>query len=62
MTEGGSSTAPTFAAVTSRSYHGGVVKFSFMDSSTHIISDSIDLTVWWALSTRDGREAIASGF
>lgn len=62
MTEGGSSTAPTFAAVTSRSYHGGVVNVSFMDSSTRTISDPIDLTVWRALSTRNGREPVPSSF
>jgi len=54
MTEGRSTTAPTFAAVTSRSYHGRIVNASFMDGSTHTISDDIDVCVWQALSTRSG--------
>ncbi len=58
MTEGGSATAPTLAAMTARSYHGGVVNVSFMDSSTHTISDTVDIATWRALSTRDGGDAI----
>ncbi|HKD35891.1 MAG TPA: DUF1559 domain-containing protein [Pirellulales bacterium] len=62
MSEGGSLTAPTFAAVTARSYHGGIVNVGLMDSSTHTVSDTIDLTLWRALSTRNGKEPISGGF
>jgi len=62
MTEGNSLTALTFAAITSRSYHGGLVNVVYMDSSTHTIPDTIDLTVWRALSTRNGHETISSSY
>ena len=62
MSEGGSTTVPTFAAVTSRSYHGGVVNASFMDGSTHTIPDTIELSVWQALSTRNGHETVSNSF
>jgi prepilin-type N-terminal cleavage/methylation domain-containing protein len=52
------STVPTFAAVTSRSYHTGLVQVSMMDGSVHSISNSIDVTTWRRLSTRaDGEIA-----
>lgn len=54
--EGTSRILPTYAAVTSRSYHGGVVNVVHMDGSVHPIEDSIDLEVWRALSTRNGAE------
>jgi hypothetical protein len=62
MSEGGSLTAPTFAAVTARSYHGGIVNVGLMDSSTHTVQDTIDLSLWRALSTRNGKEPISGGF
>lgn len=46
----------TYAAVTSRSYHGGVVHSLLCDGSARSISDSIDLNVWHALGTREGQE------
>jgi prepilin-type processing-associated H-X9-DG protein len=62
LSEGGSTTAPTFAAVTSRSYHGGVVNVAFLDSSMHTIADTIDLTIWRALSTRNGHETVSGAY
>ncbi len=62
MSEGGSITAPTFAAVTARSYHGGVVNVGFMDASMHTIADEIDIVVWRALSTRNGNETTVGGY
>jgi Protein of unknown function (DUF1559) len=47
---------PTYAAVTARSYHTGLVNALLMDGSTRSISDNIDLRVWRALSTRAGSE------
>lgn len=49
----------TYAAVTSRSYHSGVVTVSFADGSTHFITDSIDRDLWQGFSTRSGREVVA---
>ncbi len=48
----------TFAAVTSRSHHTGLVHSLLCDGATRTISDTIDLTVWRALGTRDGNEDI----
>ena len=50
---------PVYAAVTSRSYHAGVVNVGFMDASVHTISDSIDLATWQALATRASGEAVS---
>lgn len=41
----------TFAAVTSRSYHPGVVNVVFMDGSARAISEGVDLSTWQAFST-----------
>ncbi len=62
MSEGGSMTAPTFAAVTSRSYHIRIVNTALMDGSTRTIADNIDLSVWRALSTRNGHENVTASF
>lgn len=55
--EAKSLTAPTAAAVTSRSSHPGLVSYVLMDGSVQTASDSIDAAVWRALSTRAGGEA-----
>jgi prepilin-type N-terminal cleavage/methylation domain-containing protein len=54
--EGNSATVKTFAAITARSYHDGVVNASLMDGSVHAIAEGIDPTVWRALSTRGSGE------
>ncbi len=59
QSEGRSATIPTFAAVTSRSYHPSGVQTVFMDGSVHFIGNSVDRALWQALSTRDGGEAAA---
>ena len=56
--EGKSDTVPTFAAVTSRSYHPDGVNIVMLDGSVHHINDTIHIGVWRALSTRDGEEII----
>ncbi|MEX2138783.1 MAG: DUF1559 domain-containing protein [Pirellulales bacterium] len=58
--EGVSPTVKTFAAVTARSYHGGVVNVAMMDGSVRTMDDQIDLNVWRAYSTRAGDEIIPS--
>jgi prepilin-type N-terminal cleavage/methylation domain-containing protein len=56
--EGKSTTVPTFAAVTARSFHPGGVMTGFVDGSVHFIPNTVDLATWQALSTRDGGEAV----
>jgi prepilin-type N-terminal cleavage/methylation domain-containing protein len=55
--ESWNNTVPTYAAVTSRSYHPGIVQAVMMDSSVKTISSTIDQATWRAMSTREGREA-----
>lgn len=50
---------PTYAVVTSRSYHHGIVNANLMDGSVQKINDGIEQTVWRALATRAGGEAMA---
>lgn len=54
--EGRSSTMPTFAVVTSRSYHPGGVNTLLMDGSVRFASDRVAQAVWRALGTRAGGE------
>ena len=56
----GSAGGATYAIVTSRSYHSGIVNTLQVDGSVHSISDSIDLSTWRALSTRAGGELIGN--
>lgn len=53
-----SCTSPTYAAVTARSWHIGIVHALLVDGSTRGISDSIDLGVWRAIGTRHGNEVV----
>jgi prepilin-type N-terminal cleavage/methylation domain-containing protein len=59
QSEGRSPTIPTYAASTSRSYHASGVNATMMDTSVQFISSNIDVSVWRALSTRDGGESAA---
>lgn len=54
--EGTSATEPTYAAITARSYHPGLVNALYMDGSVHSTNDDIELVTWRALSTRRGGE------
>ena len=54
--EGKSDRVRTYAAVTARSHHPGVVNVVMMDGATRAISDDIDLQVWRAAVTRRGGE------
>ncbi|MDA0587282.1 MAG: DUF1559 domain-containing protein [Planctomycetota bacterium] len=50
-----SCTGPTYAAVTSRSHHVGLVQCLLMDGSARVVTNSIDLRVWQNLgSISDG--------
>ena len=53
MQEGKSATQRTYAAVTSRSYHPGVVQVVMLDGSVRSASETIELGVWRALGSRD---------
>jgi prepilin-type N-terminal cleavage/methylation domain-containing protein len=53
---------PTFAAVTSRSYHPGGVVSLMGDTSTKFVANTIDGRVWRALSTVAGQETIGNPF
>jgi prepilin-type N-terminal cleavage/methylation domain-containing protein len=48
----------TYAAVTSRSHHPGVVNVVMMDDSVHTVTDDIDVMLWRAASTRKGGEVL----
>jgi hypothetical protein len=56
--EGNSGAAgqPTYAIVTSRSFHPGVVQVVMVDGSVRTIPNEIDLAVWRSLAIRDGGE------
>ncbi|MCC6509483.1 MAG: DUF1559 domain-containing protein [Pirellulaceae bacterium] len=56
--EGKSITLPTYASVTSRSYHTGGVQIGRVDGSVQFISQSVDLLTWRALGTRGAGEVI----
>lgn len=47
------------AIVSARSMHGSGVNAAFGDGSTKFIPNSIEVTVWRALGTRDGGEIVA---
>lgn len=54
--EGKSPTTPTYAAVTARSHHVGIVNVMMLDGSGRSVASGVDLTVWQAASTRSGKE------
>lgn len=58
MREGRSPTLPTYAIVTSRSYHSGGVNSLLMDGSVRFVAQTIEQHVWRALGTRDSGEVI----
>jgi prepilin-type N-terminal cleavage/methylation domain-containing protein len=59
MRDGESVTVPTYAAVTARSYHVGIVQGLLMDGSVRVVTNSIDRGIWRALGTRAGAEIIS---
>ena len=56
--EGSHLTASSYGAITSRSYHVGIVQSVFADGSARSISQNIDLGIWRSLSTRAGGEVV----
>lgn len=55
----GSAGHPSYAIVTSRSYHSGIVNVVHVDGSVQSVSESVDLTTWRAMATRAGREVVS---
>lgn len=51
-------TTPSYAIITSRSYHPGGVQVAMLDGSGQSIGDDIDILVWRAKSTRAGGETV----
>lgn len=49
-------------AYTARSFHAGGVNAAFADGAVRSISENVDLTVWRAIATRAGGDAIGSDF
>jgi len=58
LRDGESITVPTYAAVTSRSYHTGIVNSLLMDGAVRSVGDTIDQGVWRKLGTRSGGETV----
>jgi prepilin-type N-terminal cleavage/methylation domain-containing protein len=56
--EGNSLTRPSYAILTSRSYHTGLVNVALLDGAVRSISNEIDLSVWRSLGTRAGGEVV----
>ena len=56
--EDASCSGVTYAAVTSRSYHAGLVHVLLMDGSSRGVSENIDLDVWRNLGARDDDNVI----
>lgn len=59
--EGRNLTDPTYAIITSRSYHPGMVNVLLMDGSVRPISSTIELAAWRAMGTRAGGEIATNG-
>ena len=51
-------TSPTYAAVTSRSYHPGIVNTLLMDGSVRSVSENLEITIWRNLGQRNDRNII----
>jgi type II secretory pathway pseudopilin PulG len=51
-----SNTTPTYAIITSRSYHPGSVQVAMVDGSGQSVNSDIDMLVWRAMATRAGGE------
>jgi len=53
---------PTYAAVTARSWHEGMVHILMMDGSVHVASENIDLDLWRNLSQRNDLQEVTDFF
>ena len=48
------------AAITATSNHPGGVNIGFCDGSVKFVMDSVDLSTWWGLGTRNGHEILSA--
>ena len=55
--EATSTTVPTMAAVTSRSYHPGLINAAMMDGSVRNVATDVTTELWRAMATRAGGES-----
>jgi prepilin-type N-terminal cleavage/methylation domain-containing protein len=55
----GSAGLPTYAAITARSFHEGLIHAGMMDGSVRSLNENIDLLVYRALGSRHGGESIS---
>jgi prepilin-type N-terminal cleavage/methylation domain-containing protein len=60
--EGKHATTITYAAITARSHHAGLVNVALMDGSVRSMGDDVALVTWQALSTRDGGEIVSQDY
>ena len=51
---------PSFGYAYSGSYHPGGAHFAFCDGSVRWLKSSTNQTIWYALTTRDGKEVISA--
>jgi prepilin-type processing-associated H-X9-DG protein len=58
----GNAGQPTYAIITSRSFHPGQVQVAMVDGSVQSMRDDIDLLIWRALATRAGGEIVNTAF
>jgi prepilin-type N-terminal cleavage/methylation domain-containing protein len=56
--DGSSTTVPSYASMTARSYHTAGVNVMLMDGSVRFVTNTIDPTIWRSLGTRNGGEVI----
>jgi len=56
----GTAGSPSYAIITSRSFHTGIVNVLLADGSVRSISENIALSTWRALGTRSGGEIIGN--
>lgn len=56
--EGTHATRVAYGAITSRSYHEGIIQLVLMDGAVRSISENIDRNLWRSLGTRQGGEVI----
>ena len=53
-------TGPTYAAITSRSYHAGIVNVLLLDGSVRPVADQIDALTWRNLGARNDNTPLGS--
>jgi hypothetical protein len=56
----GATGSSTYAAITSRSYHVGIVQVGMLDGSVRAVPNQIAIDIWQAMATRSGGEVSVS--